>query len=154
MLYKAIPPKAPHLDHFVVQVINTDYAALSSPNITVPTYYYEHLKRFLWRHRLFIGVNERAQQLPLAMGLRPLIQQYIMYMDAIVEALLTTARKASEHQEGWRAELFDLYLVVEHMVERHEYHLGDDWRLKNPDHILEQINVNSLRMFQFIIIYI
>ncbi|KIK72780.1 hypothetical protein PAXRUDRAFT_21590 [Paxillus rubicundulus Ve08.2h10] len=68
-----------------------------------------------------------------------------MYMDGIIEGLFTSAQ--NQQREGWRSALFNLYLVVEYLVKRHEYNIGDEWRKKNPDQILEQLDVTSLDVY-------
>ncbi|KIK72318.1 hypothetical protein PAXRUDRAFT_22125 [Paxillus rubicundulus Ve08.2h10] len=92
-----------------------------------------------------MGIDENASNLVLTKGMCPLIQRYIMYMDGIIEGLFTSAQ--NQQREGWRSALFNLYLVVEYLVKRHEYNLGDEWRKKNPDQILEQLDITSLDVY-------
>ncbi|KIK73027.1 hypothetical protein PAXRUDRAFT_179457, partial [Paxillus rubicundulus Ve08.2h10] len=132
---------------FTIQAMNTQINSMVIPPFQVPSYYLEHVKHFLWWHHLFMGINEHASHLVLAKGMCPLIQQYIMYMDGIIEGLFTSAQ--NQQREGWWSALFDLYLVVEYLVKRYEYNIGDKWRKQNPDHILECLDVTSLDWKKF-----
>lgn len=106
--------------------------------ILVPSTYLVHLQHFLWRELAFMEVYLRAgkQEVEIPPGLSPLLQKYIMYMDGMLEGLLTTARKNQSNAQ-YRSSLFDSYLVVEYFVGRHEYDVVGNWRLKNADTILE-----------------
>ncbi|KAI6121418.1 hypothetical protein F5141DRAFT_1090002 [Pisolithus sp. B1] len=138
--YKAFPPEG---GKFMVHAINTDYNTLACVPFVVPSPYYEHIKRFLWRHQLFMGVEKRRDELALAVGLCKQTQCYIAYLDAIIEGLFIKARW-SEFGLDWRSDLFDLYLVVDYFVHGHKYNQGALWRLNNPDQILEVIDVTTL----------
>ncbi|KAI6159737.1 hypothetical protein EDD17DRAFT_1511145 [Pisolithus thermaeus] len=137
--YKALPPAG---GKFTVNAINTDLNVPVSDPFDVPGDYYEHVRRFLWRHQVFMGVEKRKDELSLAVGLSTRAQCYISYMDAMIESLFTKARRSGGGD--WRSNLFDLYLVVDHLVQGHEYNVGWLWRMENPDRILETVDVNTL----------
>ncbi|KAI6110566.1 hypothetical protein EDD16DRAFT_1897873 [Pisolithus croceorrhizus] len=90
-----------------------------------------------------MGVEKRRDELALAVGLCRQAQCYIAYLDAIIEGLFIKARW-SESGLDWRSDLFDLYLVVDYFVHGHDYNQGDLWRLKNPNQVLEVIDVTTL----------
>ncbi|KAI5983661.1 hypothetical protein EDD15DRAFT_2201942 [Pisolithus albus] len=137
--YKALPPEG---DKFTVHAINTVFNIPACDPFDVPSGYYEHVRRFLWRHHLFMEVEKRTDDLSVAVGLRSRVQRYIAYMDAMIEGLFVKAR--SFEGSDWRSTLFDLYLIVDHHVQGHEYRQGHLWRLNNPDRILETVDVTTL----------
>lgn len=138
--YKAFPPTG---GKFVVHTMNTDYDALAGQPFEVPSHYYDHVRRFLWRHQLLMGVEERSSELALAVGLCRRTQCYISYLDAMIESLFVEARRP-RFGHDWRSNLFDLYLVVDYFVRGHEYCQGMQWTLRNPGQILEVIDVTTL----------
>ncbi|KAI6096123.1 hypothetical protein F5141DRAFT_1221063 [Pisolithus sp. B1] len=131
--YKVLPPVG---DKFTVQ------PNFPSEPFDVPSNYYKHVRRFLWRHHVFIGVEKRKEELSLASGLSTHAQWYIAYMDAMIEALFTKARRSGGGE--WRSNVFDLYLVVDNLVQGHEYDMASLWRMKNADVILETVDVTAL----------
>ncbi|KAI5981107.1 hypothetical protein EDD15DRAFT_2204517 [Pisolithus albus] len=137
--YMALPPEG---DKFVVQAMNTDYNTFACDPFDVPSYYYEHVRRFIWRHRLFIGVEKQADKLSLAVGLPTRLQRYISYLDAMIEGLFVEARRSQGND--WRSSLFDLYLSVDYFVGRHEHNRGNVWREHNPDKIMTTVDVTTL----------
>ncbi|KAI6111431.1 hypothetical protein F5141DRAFT_1063706 [Pisolithus sp. B1] len=137
--YKALRPAG---GKFTINAINTDLNIPASEPFDVPSDYYEHVRRFLWRHQVFMGVEKRKEELSLAVGLSTRAQCYIAYMDAMIEGLFTKARRSGGGD--WRSDIFDLYLVVDHLVQGHEYNVGSLWRMENPDRILETVDVNTL----------
>ncbi|KAI6108646.1 hypothetical protein EV401DRAFT_2076756 [Pisolithus croceorrhizus] len=139
--YKALPPKG---DKFTVHAINNNFNVPACDPFDVPSDYYEHVRRFLWRHQLFMEVEKRKDKLCLAVGLLPLAQRYISYMDAMIEGLFIEARRSETQGSNWWSKLFDLYLVVDRLVQGHECHKGHLWRLKNPDQVLETVDVTTL----------
>lgn len=66
-----------------------------------------------------------------------MLQRYITYMDAMLEGILMTARVKAGNDPMFRSYLFDRYLVTDYLIGRHEYDVGDAWRLENPDIIVE-----------------
>ncbi|KAI5983625.1 hypothetical protein EDD15DRAFT_2201917 [Pisolithus albus] len=137
--YKALPPEG---DKFTVHAINTVFNIPACDPFDVPSGYYEHVRRFLWRHHLFMEVEKRTDDLSVAVGLRSRVQRYIACMDAMIGGLFVKAR--SFEGSDWRSTLFDLYLIVDHHVQGHEYRQGHLWRLNNPDRILETVDVTTL----------
>ena len=124
---------------FVVKVKNSELNATTPPGtILVPNHYKDHLQCFLWRHQVFMEVVHQYndKELHLVPYLSPLFQHYIVYMDGVAEDLLTTARKMINNP-SYRSLTFDLYLVVEYFIQRHESHIAAQWRGNNPDVILE-----------------
>lgn len=115
--------------------------------IKVPAHYHEHLRRFMWRHRLFLELYIRVADdtVQSRQGLKNLLNRYIIYMDGIAEGLLTTAKRRAGIQD-YRSRLFDMYLVIEHYVGRHEFDVAFDWRERHPDIILECIDHVTLGM--------
>ncbi|KAI6016421.1 hypothetical protein PISMIDRAFT_360051 [Pisolithus microcarpus 441] len=142
--YKALPPEG---DKFTVHAINTVFNIPACDPFNIPSDYYEHVRRFLWRHHLFMEVEKRKDELSMAVGLRSRAQRYIAYMDAMIEGLFVKARRFEG--SDWRSTLFDLYLIVDHLVQGHEYHQGHLWRLNNPDRILETVDVTTLDWTHF-----
>lgn len=66
--------------------------------ILVPAHYREHLWGFLWCQMVFMEVVKRSSKLALHLvaSTSLLMKRYIVYMDSIVEGLLTTARKRQD----------------------------------------------------------
>lgn len=114
--------------------------------IVVPASYHIHLQHFIWRQHLFMGLVDRANSVTtfkLRKGLRPILQRYIEYMDGMVEGLLTSVKRNPD--PAFRSKLFDLYLVTDYYLEgRHEYDVGDTWRLEHPDTILECVQMDTI----------
>ena len=121
-----------------VKTVNWPAQKPAEDPILIPTKYVRHLRHFLWRHHAFMEVYDRGrrQYIKVAPALSRLLQKYIVYMDGIAEGLLTTARH-NQDNPTYRSRLFDLYLVVEYFVARHEYDIVGDWRYNNPKTILE-----------------
>jgi len=139
-------------DFCLVKARNWQLETVSKDDsVEVPIAYSKHLKHFLWRQLAFIEVYNRAtkQLIDIAPRLRPLLQKYILYMDGMLEGLLTTARK-HQGDPGYRSRLFDTYLVVEYFVARHEYDVVGRWRANNPDTILECQDAFALGKFSAI----
>lgn len=124
---------------FTVNVRNWELGTASDPGtILVPVRYQEHLRRFLWREMIFMEVIRRCtlREIYLVATVSPLVKRYIMYMDGILEGLLTTARKRQDDVK-YRSVLFEMYLNVEYFVGRHEFDIAGQWRESHPDTILE-----------------
>lgn len=122
-----------------VKVRNFELDIAAEPGIIlVPAHYREHLRRFLWRQTVFMEVVKRSSQstVHLVAPASPLVKRYIVYMDGIVEGLLTTARKRQDDPR-YRSVLFDMYLTVEFFVGRHEHHVAAQWRRTHPEVVLE-----------------
>lgn len=139
-------------DFFKVKVISWEDPSkpeVEAP-ITVPSTYHTHLRRFIWRHQLFMELYSRANTVnsfKLRTGLRPILLRYIEYMDGMVEGLLTTVKK-NPGDATFRSNLFDLYLVTDYYLQgQHEHHLGDTWRLQHPDTILECVKMDTIGEF-------
>lgn len=144
MLIRYIPSTKAKGQYFEVNVRNWELQVMSDPGVvSVPIHYHEHLRRFIWRQMVFMELLTRGSDLDLAHALRPMLQRYVLYMDGIVEGLLTTA-KVKKPDPGFRSRLFDLYLVVEYYVGRHEYDIVGDWRGSNLDIVLECQDVETL----------
>jgi hypothetical protein len=139
--YMANPPRG---DRFTVETYNTELHEMDGEQIELPYYYYEHLRRFLWRHQALMEVYSRHKTIHITPELHTLFQRYIVYMDAMIEGLLAPAREQDDHKRTVRSSLFDLYLAVENLIGRHQYDVGDQWRLEHPDIILECVDVESL----------
>lgn len=129
----------------------------SEDHITVPSFYHNHLRHFLWRQHLFMELYKRVNTekgFRLQTGLRALLQRYIQYMDGMVEGLLTTVKRHPRDAD-FRSSLFNLYLVTDYYLDGiHEPDLGDQWRLQHPDIILECVGLDAIgsptRLCQFI----
>lgn len=113
------------------------------PSITVPVYYQNHLRRFLWRHHLYMHLYDGAPVLQLAPNLLPLLTSYIQYMDAMAEALLTAAKR-NVGDVSCRSYLFNMYLVIEFHIGRHEHDVVSRWASKHPNVVLECVNIDSI----------
>ncbi|KAH0835517.1 hypothetical protein J3R83DRAFT_9202 [Lanmaoa asiatica] len=133
-------------DFFAVEIYNVEVKTVTDDTdvILVPVHYYEHVRRFLWRHCLFMEVWRRAGSLKLANGLQTMLKRYIMYMDGITEGLLQLTDFKKGEDKDLRSVVFDLYLVTEFFVGRHEYDIGDAWRCQNADTILERQSAAAL----------
>lgn len=125
---------------FTVKMRNCEICLPSDPStILVPLQYKEHLHHFLWQETLFMEVvsQRTTGRLTLSQKAMSLADHYIMYMDGMLEGLLTTARKR-ENDPGYRSVTFDTYLVVEYFVGRHDEHnIAGQWRKSHPSTILE-----------------
>lgn len=128
---------------FNVKVYATEIRSVVEEPISVPGHYHDHLTRFLWRHHVFMELQTRSPDLDLPDNLRPLLQRYIQYMDAIVEGLLTTVQK-NVKAPAFRSHLFDMYLAVEYHVGHHRFRECDFWRVSHPQIILECQNVQDI----------
>lgn len=113
-------------------------------SIKVPATYYAHLRHFLWRHHIFMELISRSELIKdgvvLSTHAKQMIQKYIWYMDAMGEGLMTPVRsKANQGWCGFRSNLFDLYLLVEYYVGRHEHDVVSTWLAQHPNVHLEAI---------------
>lgn len=127
---------------FAVEGKNLKLKSMVADKAVLPSSYHEHVRRFIWRHCVFMEVWRRSEDLCLTVRLRVAIERYIMYMDGMMEGLLMTPRKKQRHD--YRSALFDLYLLTEYFMKRHEYDIGDAWRINHPDVVLEQQKVEDL----------
>ncbi|KAG9310698.1 hypothetical protein JVU11DRAFT_9292 [Chiua virens] len=114
-------------DFCVIQVLGW---ANSQPSllgdIQLPIIYHTHLRHFLWRHHVFMELNSRTELVKdgvvLSAHIKQTIQKYIWYMDAIGGGLMASARfRTNRGRTDFRCNLFDLYLLVEYYVGRHEH---------------------------------
>lgn len=128
---------------FDVRVFGAEVKCIVGTQIRVPEYYHAHLCRFVWRHHLYMELQQRGASLQLAQNLRPMLQRCVFYMDGVVEGLLTTVRR-NKDKVGFRSEFFNLYLVLEFHVGRHEYNTVDAWRVLHKDLILEYQNIDDI----------
>lgn len=113
--------------------------------IRVPARYHGHLLRSFWRRKTFVELFTRYNALfrTLVVDPHPLLLRHIMYIDGMVQGLLTTAQK-HKRMVPFRSALFDLYLVVEYFVGRHQSNQVSHWRYAHPDIILECQDVQTL----------
>lgn len=116
----------------------------------IPSNYYCHLRRFLWRFYMFYNLYKVLHlghtKVLLPIGIE-LLQRTLVMMDSVVEQLLlgciALGHELSEHSRFY---LFDLYLTTEFVVGYHDPGRVDAWR-KNPhnrDLDLERINPHEL----------
>jgi len=138
------PIESPRDDFFDIRVYGREVGATTGENITLPKYYWDHLRRFLWRHDLYMHLYDEAfTGVRLPPNLRSLIKRYIQYMDAVAEGLLTTAGNR-KGDVNYRSYLFNMYLVVDSLVGRHEYDVVSRWAMEHPDIILECTNIDDI----------
>ncbi|KAF8425015.1 hypothetical protein L210DRAFT_3509387 [Boletus edulis BED1] len=134
---------------FNVAIYSASGEGIVDTPTAVPSFYHDHLRRFLWRHCVYMELVSR-ENLALVKNLRPLLERYIFYMDAMVEGLLTTARNTTfANDPTFRSSLFSQYLVVEYHVGRHEFNVVGAWRQSNPDVILECVALDALDFDSF-----
>ncbi|KAF8432338.1 hypothetical protein L210DRAFT_869429 [Boletus edulis BED1] len=113
-------PTAPKV-LFNVAIYSASGEGIVDNPTTVPSFYHDHLRCFLWRHCVYMELVSR-ENLALAKNLRPLLERYTFYMDAMVEGLLTTARNMTfANDPTFRSSLFSQYLIVEYHVGCHEF---------------------------------
>lgn len=144
-LIRYYPKKIQDSDFFHVSVMNVELKQPTHPKIIqLPNVYFEHLRRFIWRQHVFMELAARKPKIPDQ--LRTMIKKYIMYMDGMIEGLLTTARQRKGELD-YRSRLFNQYLIVEYFVGRHEYDVVGRWRMENADTILECQDMEALGMY-------
>ncbi|KAF9235429.1 hypothetical protein BU15DRAFT_64876 [Melanogaster broomeanus] len=118
----------------------------------VPSSYYEHLRRFLWRYYLFsvlinkfnTGSTKKRIVLP---AVATFLQKMVVMMDTVVEQLIMGCmEKGQELDPELRCQYFDDYLVTEFVVGRHDPESVEAWRRKPVNRIydLEWINPDRL----------
>ncbi|KAF9232094.1 hypothetical protein BU15DRAFT_67768 [Melanogaster broomeanus] len=118
----------------------------------VPSSYYEHLRRFLWRYYLFsvlinkfnTGNTKKRVVLP---AVATFLQEMVVMMDTVVEQLIMGCmEKGQELVPELRCQYFDDYLVTEFIVGRHDPESVEAWRRKPVNRIydLEWINPDKL----------
>lgn len=130
-------------DFFSIHVFNTKTMGATESDIRIPNWYYQHVLRFLWRHRLFLAIHGNSK-IKFDRGHRTMIRRYIAYMDAVMEGLLMGCRIAEGNDVTYRSRTFEMYLAVEFYIGRHEFDVCDTWRRANKQPILEAIDVKDL----------
>lgn len=130
-------------EHFCVVCIGNPTLNAVVEDIRIPKSYQGHLRRFLWRHALFMGIESNIHE-KLDADNRRIIKRYISYMDAILAALIQGCRGEKGVNVYYRSKTFDLYLVVEFFIGRHDYQSGDQWRRTHKMPLLETVDVMKL----------
>ncbi|KAH0826853.1 hypothetical protein J3R83DRAFT_4389 [Lanmaoa asiatica] len=106
----------------------------------IPAWYYDHVKRFLWRFYMLYAVYKTlhlhpgsAKRVLLPSGV-DFLQRMLVLMDCVVEQLLITCMDLGDNlTEKCRVFSFDLYLSTEFIVGYHDPCHVDAWR-KRPEH--------------------
>lgn len=119
--------------------------SLMEKTIQLPNHYWDHVRRTMWRKMAFGEIYRlwKADNIQLPHDFIPLVKKYIAYLDAMLEGLLTSARKRVKHA-NYRSNLFDTYLVVEGSIMRHEHDVVGEWRLSHSETILECLDAFDL----------
>lgn len=130
-------------DYFSIHVRNQAQDGLLDDTVLIPRWYEVHLSHFLWRYHILIGIESNAPE-SLDVYNRAMVKRYISYMDGILASLLNGCRRGKGCDVHYRSEIFDLYLVVELSIGRHDHASGDEWRRLNPTTILETLDVRML----------
>lgn len=144
MSIRYCPMESPHAEFFDVAIYGSEVDRLLGTPITVPKYYWEHLRRFLWRHHVYMQLYASTSSgVKLPASVRSVIKLYIQYMDGIAEGLLTTAGRR-RGDPGYRSYLFNMYLVVDFHVGRHEHHVVSSWAAEHPDIIIECVDIDTI----------
>ncbi|KAG6371690.1 hypothetical protein JVT61DRAFT_9031 [Boletus reticuloceps] len=144
-----LPDPTPRKELFSVMVYSASGEGVVDTPAIVPAFYHDHLCRFLWRHSVYMELVSQ-DDITLMPKLRPLLERYIFYMDAVVEGLLTTARnKTFTKDPTFCSILFNQYLVVEYHVGHHEFNVIGAWRQRNPDIILECMMLDDIDFDSF-----
>ena len=130
---------------FRVAIYGSEVNAVCDKDVQVSEFYQDHLRCFLWRHHVYMELVGRKVELPP--NLRPLLLRYILYMDGMVEGLLTTLRNPNHiGNRNFRSRLFNLYLIIDYHVGRHEYDVVGAWRESHPDIVLECVGMDEIGM--------
>ncbi|KIJ57816.1 hypothetical protein HYDPIDRAFT_171527 [Hydnomerulius pinastri MD-312] len=91
---------------------------------TFPEHYREHIRRFTWRLGVLSMILRftKELELPKEKKFYETLKRTLVYMDNIANVLLSDAQEVAEEDRtvNWRCRTFDLYLVTECLVKRHE----------------------------------
>ena len=143
MLKRYTPELKPNGEFFNVLIYSRDTREMAVNPITVPTNYHSHLCRFLWCHQAYMEIQTRLEHVQLPLDLLSLLQRYTLYMDGIMEGLLTTVWK-HKGDASYRSRLFDLYLVLEYNIGCHEFNIVDAWKMEHRKIILECQDIHDI----------
>ncbi|KIK71729.1 hypothetical protein PAXRUDRAFT_22921, partial [Paxillus rubicundulus Ve08.2h10] len=116
------------------------------PTVTtkVPSYYFHHLVRFLWRYYLLSNLYtalHRGNSKVLVDSAIHFLERMLVMLDTVVEQLILRCKNTPTMTPAFRVPAFDDYLVTEFIVGWHDPKRVEEWRnrIENRNLDLERI---------------
>ncbi|KIJ57544.1 hypothetical protein HYDPIDRAFT_171643, partial [Hydnomerulius pinastri MD-312] len=112
-----------------------------------PEHYREHILRFTWRLSTLSMILQftKELELPKEKKFYETLKRTLVYMDNIANFLLSDAQAVAEEDRtvNWRCRTFDLYLVTECLVKRHEPEAVREYR-RRGDMNINRVSLDDL----------
>ena len=119
----------------------------SIPLQAFPEHYREHIRRFTWRLSTLSMILRftKEHELPKEKKFYETLKRTLVYMDNIANFLLSDAQAVAEEDRtvNWRCRTFDLYLVTECLVKRHEPEAVREYR-RRGDMNINRVSLDDL----------
>jgi len=115
---------------------------------TVPLPYEALVRRFLYRGNVLRTVLEsKGSQTKLNDDIKESIRANLLHFFRVLEECRTLFNSAAKHQGEVKIPFFDLYMIQENFVGRHDPAAVIDWQREHPDCNLRTQNVFTLGEF-------
>lgn len=111
----------------------------------LPDHYTENLKMFTWRRNVISILIHYQRETGLSKldDLLLTLQRYLVYMECIIDILVKEAGVVDDRVPHWRCRTFDLYLITEFCVRRHEPEAVRQYR-RTSNVNLNRVDINTL----------